>query len=332
MSQAQVRLRPVTEADLPDYVCWFNDPEVTQFMAAESGGYTLEREQEWFRKINAPDYPNRHWAIELDGRHIGNCALMPDSDGQTAGFGIMIGDKGAWGKGYGTAALREVLRIGFQEMGLHRIHLEAFAGNARGIGCYEKCGFRHEGLHRQARWKRGERVDIVSMAVLREEWREQAGASAPAGDPLIRSYRAGDHDQVIALWQDVGFNPRAGDTPEALAYKLSNDRGPFLVVIIEGRIVGTGMASWDGRWAWVSRVAVDPAHQRQGIGRRLMAALEEQLAALGAERAYLITSKENGPARSFYESLGYQVADGLLVMRKGMEEACCHGPGRRATS
>lgn len=332
MSQAQVRLRPVTEADLPDYVRWFNDPEVTQFTALESGNATLEREREWFRTISDPEHRGRNWAIEVNGRHIGNCALHLDGNGQTAGFGIIIGEKAAWGRGHGTAALREVLRVGFEEMDLHRIHLQVFAGNARGIRCYERCGFRHEGLHRQARWKRGEWVDVLSMAVLREEWQEHAAASGPAGDLVVRSYRSADHERVIALWQAVGFNPRSGDRREAIAYKLGNDRGPFLVATIEGRIVGTGMASWDGRWAWVSRVAVDPAHQRQGIGRRLMAALEKQMAALGAERAYLITSEENGPARSFYEGLGYEVAEGLLVMRKGMEEACCHGPGRTGTS
>jgi RimJ/RimL family protein N-acetyltransferase len=170
MSEACVRLRPVTEADLPDYVRWFNDPEVTQFTAMESGEFTLEGEREWFRKISDPEHEDRHWAIEVDGRHIGNCALMLGRYKDTGAFGIVIGEKTAWGKGYGTAALTEVLRIGFSELGLYRIHLDAFAGNARGVRCYEKCGFRHEGLRRHARWKRGEWQDLVEMAILREEW------------------------------------------------------------------------------------------------------------------------------------------------------------------
>ena len=170
MSEERERLRSITEADLPDYVRWLNDPEVTEFTAMESGSITLEGEREWFEHISDPDSRIRNWAIEVDGRHIGNCALHLDASGQTAGFGIVIGDKGQWGKGYGTAALREVLRIGFEEMGLHRIHLDAFAGNARGIRCYEKCGFRHEGLHRKARLKRGQWIDVVSMAILREEY------------------------------------------------------------------------------------------------------------------------------------------------------------------
>ena len=327
MSEARVRLRPITEADLPDYVVWLNDPEVTQFMAAEAGNYTLEREREWLARISDPECRERHWAIELDGRHIGNCALMPDAAGQTAGFGIMIGNKRAWNKGYGTAALREVLRIGFQEMGLHRIHLEAFSGNARGIRCYQKCGFRHEGVARKARLKRGEWVNVVRMAMLREEWEAcRAGVPTPAGagfgDPAlqqiaIRSYRGADYEQAIALWEAVGFNVRGrGDSREAIRYKLAGDRGPFLVAEMSGRVVGTAMASWDGRWAWVYRLAVDSDYRRRGIGRRLMVEVERRLAALGTQRIHLVTGEENGVAKAFYESLGYQPGDDLVVMRK----------------
>jgi RimJ/RimL family protein N-acetyltransferase len=170
MSDIRLRLRPHTAADLPNYVTWLNDPDVTEFTALESGNVTLEGEREWFATISDPESRTRNWAIEVDGRHIGNCALHLHESGEMAGFGIIIGDKTQWGKGYGTAALREVLRIGFEEMGLHRIHLQAFAGNARGIRCYEKCGFRHEGVLRQARFKRGRWVDVATMAILREEW------------------------------------------------------------------------------------------------------------------------------------------------------------------
>ncbi len=169
MAEAQVRLRPIAEVDLPDYVGWLNDPEVTQFTQIE-GPLTLEDEREWFQRVTAPDSRTRNWAIDVDGRHIGNCALMPDESGEIAGFGIIIGDKSQWGKGYGTAALREVLRIGFQEMNLQRIHLTAFAGNTRGIRCYEKCGFRPEGVRRRHFLKRGKRCDVVCMGILREEW------------------------------------------------------------------------------------------------------------------------------------------------------------------
>jgi RimJ/RimL family protein N-acetyltransferase len=64
----------------------------------------------------------------------------------------------------------EVLRIAFEEMDLHRVCLSVYAGNRRAMRCYEKCGFRREGVQRKAVLKRGDWIDVVLMAVLREEW------------------------------------------------------------------------------------------------------------------------------------------------------------------
>jgi RimJ/RimL family protein N-acetyltransferase len=165
-----VQLRAIKEADLPDYVRWFNDREVTEFTAMEVGTITMDGEREWFASISDPANRDEYWAIEAEGRHIGNCALNLEAKGQTASFGIVIGEKAHWNRGYGTAAVQEALRMGFEQMGLHRIHLNAFAANRRGIRCYEKCGFRREGLQRKAFFKRGEWIDVVLMAILREEW------------------------------------------------------------------------------------------------------------------------------------------------------------------
>lgn len=167
---AEVTLREIVEADVPHWVAWFNDPEVTEFTGMEVGQVTLEGEQRWFEAVTAPDYKDHHWQIDVQGTHIGGCSLALTHGDRQAELGIVIGERAYWGKGYGTAALCEVLRRGFVELKLHRIHLQALAANARGIRCYEKAGFRHEGLHRQASWKRGAWRDAVTMAILEEEW------------------------------------------------------------------------------------------------------------------------------------------------------------------
>jgi len=173
MGNIQINLRAITEADLPNFVVWLNDPEITQYLSIEPGKITLQGEREWLARISAPDASAHFWAITADGRMIGGCSLVADSTGQNACFGIHIGDKTCWGKGYGTAAVREVLRAGFAELGLHRIHLVVHTDNPRAIRCYEKCGFRYEGLQRQARLKGGRWYDLITMAILREEWEAQ---------------------------------------------------------------------------------------------------------------------------------------------------------------
>jgi RimJ/RimL family protein N-acetyltransferase len=88
-----------------------------------------------------------------------------------AEVGIGIGERVSWGKGYGTDAMRVILRYGFTELNLKRITLGVFDYNARAIRSYEKVGFTLEGRMRKAIYRDGSRVDIVYMGILREEWR-----------------------------------------------------------------------------------------------------------------------------------------------------------------
>lgn len=169
-----VVLRAIRESDLPEFVRWLNDPEVTAFTIREFEGVTLEAEREWFAAKTAPECRDRCWTIEVDGRAIGNCELHVDETGQAAFWGIVIGEKELWSKGYGTAATREALRIGFCQMGLQRVYLHVGSHNPRGMRCYAKAGFRQEEVRPRARLKRGEWIDVVVMAIGRDEWEERA--------------------------------------------------------------------------------------------------------------------------------------------------------------
>jgi RimJ/RimL family protein N-acetyltransferase len=335
MSEPRVKLRPHTEADLPNYVTWLNDPEVTEFTAMESGGATLEGEQEWLARISSPECRDRNWAIEACGRHVGNCALHLDGDARTAGFGIIIGDKTAWNKGYGTAALREVLRIGFEEMGLHRIHLHAFVGNARGIRCYEKAGFQREGVLREARFKRGRWVDVVTMAILRDEWKaRRAGqaASLPSagmGMPALQTCAIGpEHmDEILALWSETDFWPHALEDREFIARALTRNREFAVGYRVSDKLVGTAIGTFDGFRGWIYRVAVHPKHRRRGIASQLVTEVEKRLVAAGVRQINLMVHKPNATAHALYAKLGYEPSEVDTVRKRfgEREEAqqCC---------
>jgi RimJ/RimL family protein N-acetyltransferase len=85
-------------------------------------------------------------------------------------LGIGLGDRAYWGKGYGTDAVRVVLRYAFTELNLRRVTLGVFAYNGRAIRSYEKAGFKVEGRLRQYIARDGQRNDMIVMGVLREEW------------------------------------------------------------------------------------------------------------------------------------------------------------------
>ena len=106
-----------------------------------------------------------------DERLIGLIGLYTVFPVQREAFmGIHIGERDYWGKGYGTDALRVLLRYAFDELNLHRVSLSVLEGNERAMRSYEKCGFRYEGRQRQVWAYDGRRWDVVYMSVLRDEW------------------------------------------------------------------------------------------------------------------------------------------------------------------
>jgi len=311
MSQATVRLRPITEADLPNYVRWFNDPEVTDFLMREPG-MTLEQEREWFQRISSPDYLSLILAIEVNRRHIGGTGLHMHDDGFSANFGIHIGEKSCWRKGYGTAATREMLRIGFEERDLHRIQLEAWAANPRAIRCYEKCGFRHEALRRHA-WRKGDQWrDVVLMAILREQWE---ASQRPAGDGLC-DLGPERTCEVMALWEQVGLWPHVGEDAEVIRRSLTLNRRFACGWRASGRLVGTAIGAWDGLRGWLYRVGVLPAYRRQGIASALVSEVERRLAAAGACQINLMIWTGSEEARAFYAHLGYERSEAALMRKR----------------
>jgi len=84
--------------------------------------------------------------------------------------GISLGERRNWGKGYGTDAMRILLRYAFTELNLARVSLDVFEYNPRAIRSYEKAGFKVEGRARQFLNRDGQRWDLIFMGILRDEW------------------------------------------------------------------------------------------------------------------------------------------------------------------
>jgi RimJ/RimL family protein N-acetyltransferase len=124
---------------------------------------------------SALDPNSKVFAIETlaERKYIGGIDLQAiDWLDRHAGIGIVIGDSAFRGKGYGTDAMRVIMRMGFDKMGLHRLWLRVYDFNLAGIRCYEKCGFKREGTLRHDRFIDGEYHDTIVMAILEGEYRE----------------------------------------------------------------------------------------------------------------------------------------------------------------
>ena len=179
-----VYLRPAERTDLPTFVRWFTDADVLRNLAGRAP-MSLAAEEGWFeRMVGAQGTTDYHFVICLlsDGRPIGTAGLhdLNHVDGR-AEFGIAIGEKSEWGKGYGTDATRAICDFGFGELRLERIGLFVYADNERARRTYEAAGFVHEGTYRRAHFADGDHHDVHVMSMLRDEWvehRHRGGGAA----------------------------------------------------------------------------------------------------------------------------------------------------------
>jgi RimJ/RimL family protein N-acetyltransferase len=171
---ALVYLRAPERSDIGDFVRWFNDADVLHNLAMYAP-MSEAAENVWFdRMLERQGTTDFHFVICLlaDDRAIGTAGLHGiDLVNGTAEFGIAIGEKDEWDKGYGTDALRATCDFGFGELRLERIGLLAYEGNARGLRAYEKAGFTMEGTMRHAHYAHGRHEDVHVMSLLRDEWK-----------------------------------------------------------------------------------------------------------------------------------------------------------------
>ena len=173
----KVILRPVKRSDISHFLKWFNDPEVIQYLNMYLP-MTEMAEEKWIEDLATRGRAgtDAHFVIEaMDGDGntpigtIGLHGISPKDHG--ALFGIAIGEKDYWSKGYGTEATWLLLDYGFRQLNLHRIWSAAFVFNERSIKLHKRVGFREEGRQREAMFKNGDFHDIVEFGLLRDEWK-----------------------------------------------------------------------------------------------------------------------------------------------------------------
>lgn len=122
---------------------------------------------------------------------------------------------------------------------------------------------------------------------------------------IIREFQDADAADVVALWESAGLIRPWNDPHLDIERKKAVQRDLFLVAVDGGRILGAGMAGYDGHRGWVNYLAVRPDARQLGIGRALMAEFEERLLALGCPKVNLQVRAGNDEVLAFYARLGY---------------------------
>ena len=103
-------------------------------------------------------------------------------------------------------------------------------------------------------------------------------------DGVIKPLTIDDYDDIIRVWSDAGlpFKPKGRDSRDMMAKEMQRDHCMFFGYYVEDRLVGVGIGSFDGRRAWINRIAVEPDYRGHGIAGKLIEACEEFLYSIGA--------------------------------------------------
>lgn len=131
----------------------------------------------------------------------------------------------------------------------------------------------------------------------------------------VRAFRPDDEPAVVRLWAECGLTRAWNDPHKDILRKLSVQPELFLVGLVDGAIVASVMAGFDGHRGWANYLAVAERHRRRGFGRALMQRVEEDLEALGCPKVNIQVRAANAAVVAFYETLGY-ARDETLVLGK----------------
>jgi ribosomal protein S18 acetylase RimI-like enzyme len=125
-----------------------------------------------------------------------------------------------------------------------------------------------------------------------------------------------DIDAVLALWERAA-EPTTTDDDAAVAALLVRDAGALLVAEESREIVGSVIAGWDGWRGSIYRLAVAPAWRGKGLGRRLLAAAEDRLHALGVRRMHAIVIAADDRAVAFWQTSDWAHQAGQMRFVRG---------------
>jgi [ribosomal protein S5]-alanine N-acetyltransferase len=157
----------------PSYLQWLNDPVVKRYLEIFEP-YTEEQLQNYLYTAEKNEHL-RFWAIHIkdSGKHIGNIKIDPIHRYHGYGeYGIMMGDRSAWGKGYAYEASKAIIDYCFNEEKLRKVTLGVVEENTPAVDLYKKLGFVTEGVYKKHGFYNGHYCNLLRMALFSPSFHE----------------------------------------------------------------------------------------------------------------------------------------------------------------
>jgi RimJ/RimL family protein N-acetyltransferase len=172
----RVYLRPFGRDDLPYIQKWSNDAELRK-LTGEVAPMSRAEAEKWYKELVA----DKDWMwfviiLKRGDRVVGEGGLLRMfRPWRNTDMTIIIGEKDAWGKGYGTEAGHLLLDYAFRRLGFHRISIGVVGFNKRALRFWESLGFKKEGIERDEYYYDNEYSDGVMMSILEDEFKKAHG-------------------------------------------------------------------------------------------------------------------------------------------------------------
>jgi RimJ/RimL family protein N-acetyltransferase len=178
----EIALRPAKVGDAEVMTRWFTDAVDLARWAGPEADFPLSGKQmaAWLAERNSVRPRHSFTALDRSGAAIGHFQLLHDPINETVRigrFGISPERRGA---GFGTALFARAVAMAFGEFRAYRVELGVFVDNAVARRLYERAGFVHEGIARDATVAGGKRWSVSTMSLLRPDWEVSAKPEAAA--------------------------------------------------------------------------------------------------------------------------------------------------------
>ena len=135
----------------------------------------------------------------------------------------------------------------------------------------------------------------------------------------IRRYSSSDQSSIITLWERCGLIRPWNDPKKDINRKLKAQPELFFVGVLDGVLIASAMAGYEGHRGWINYLAVSPDHRQKGYGRIIMQEVERQVEIIGCPKINLQIRESNTIAINFYKKLGYDI-DEVSMMGKRLEK------------
>ncbi len=170
----RVYLRPLEKEDVNLLYVWFNDPEIRGLTGEVFPSYQ-ESVEEFLTRLRTDS--SRAWfgvVVKENDQLIGEAGLLRMFPAwRTTDLSLILGERAAWRKGYGSEAMELLLDYAFGYLNFHRVAIGVVGSNQRALKFYEKAGFKREGIQRDGYFYDHSYQDFVMMSILDNEFRAE---------------------------------------------------------------------------------------------------------------------------------------------------------------